>query len=100
MHWDQRLLLVVGHPAVITGPGDDIAPGEDHLCRCRQQWRTWAWSEEGEDRHGQGRVVPVNGVWGSAYPVILFSHVFCVVQAITNYRIFAYPSKVEVIPKT
>jgi hypothetical protein len=39
---------VVGGPAVITGPGDGIAPGEDHLCRGRQQWWTWAWSGVGE----------------------------------------------------
>jgi hypothetical protein len=58
------------------------------------------WRGEGA---GAGRVgrFQWSGAMGSASPVVfLFCHVFCVVQAIANYRIFAYPSKVEVILKT
>jgi hypothetical protein len=41
------------------------------------------------------------GAEGSASPGIFsFCQVFCVVYAVANYRIFAYPSKVEVILKT
>jgi hypothetical protein len=38
---------------------------------------------------------------GSASPALfLFVHVFCVVQAFANYRIFAYTSKVEIMLKS
>jgi hypothetical protein len=57
---------VVGGPAVITGPGDGIAPGEDHLCR-HSSGGLGPGVKWGMVRCGQSREVPGGGGCGLSF---------------------------------
>jgi hypothetical protein len=58
---------VVGRPAVITGPGDGIAPREDHLCRGGSSGGPGPGVEWGRGQCGQSREVPGGGGCGLSF---------------------------------